>query len=204
MTTDMRIPTQPKSDQLNSDSLIGAPITIKITKVVIKSGEQPVSVFYDGDDGKPWKPCKSMGRVMMQGWKNNDASTYVGKSLTLYRDPDVTWGGLKVGGIRISHMSHIDSPMTFILTAKKGDNKPFKVQPLRAPVAEKPVNTTPFDFDAFESLVNLELENSTDPAELTTWWNIQKPERMRAGAEDKDRAIKIAERVTAKITELSA
>lgn len=203
MTTDMRIPTQPKSDQLNSDSLIGAPITIKITKVVIKPGEQPVSVFYDGDDGKPWKPCKSMGRVMMQGWKNNDASTYVGKSLTLYRDADVTWGGLKVGGIRISHMSHIDSPMTFILTAKKGDNKPFKVLPLKTAPTPKS-DPEPFDFPAFETRVTTELAASTDAENLTEWWAAQKPERMRAGTMDKDRAIKVAEMVQAKISELSA
>jgi hypothetical protein len=82
------------------------PITITITGVTVKGGgqEQPVAIHFEGDDGKPYKPCKSMSRVLVSAW-GPDSSKYVGRSLTLYCDPKVKWGGMEVGGIRISHMS---------------------------------------------------------------------------------------------------
>lgn len=120
----------PKSDQLNSDDLIGRTMTVTITGVSFKSGdEQPVWISFDGDNGKPYKVCKSMRRVLVHVW-GADAKEYVGRSMTLYRDPDVVFGGQKVGGIRISHMSHMEAPMTMALTATRLSRKPFTVKPL--------------------------------------------------------------------------
>jgi hypothetical protein len=64
-----------------------------------------------------------------------DSSQYAGKSLTLYRDPKVKWGGMEIGGIRVSHMSHIDREMLLQLTATKGKRAPHVVKPLEAPPA---------------------------------------------------------------------
>jgi hypothetical protein len=50
--------------------------------------------------------------------------------LRLYGDPDVKFGGQKVGGIRISHLSHIDAPVEVSLTVTRGKRAPFIVQPL--------------------------------------------------------------------------
>lgn len=119
----------PKSDQLNADDLIGGPRTIKITGVKKTSKEQPVAINFEGDNGKPYLPCKSMTRVMVQIW-GKDGLKYVGKSMTLFRDAKVTWGGAEVGGIRISHMSDIASKVTLSLTATKQSKKPFIVLPL--------------------------------------------------------------------------
>ena len=120
----------PKSDQKNADDLLAGPITIKITDVTIRPGtEQPVSVFFEGDDGKPWKPCKSMARVLVAAW-GPDSKKYIGRSLTLYCDKKVKWAGLEVGGIRISHMSDIDESMTMALTVTRANKKPFTVKPL--------------------------------------------------------------------------
>lgn len=118
-----------KSDQLNADDLIGGAITIKITSVNLLAGEQPVSIGYEGDGGKPWKPCKSMRRALVGIW-GGDGNKYIGQYLTLYRDPAVTFGAQQVGGIRISHMSGIDKPVTMSLTAAKNSKKPFTVKPL--------------------------------------------------------------------------
>ena len=119
----------PKSDQLNADSLIGGPRTIKITKIGVATGEQPVVLNYEGDEGRPYKPCKSMRRVLVHIW-GSDGNAYVGRSLTLYCDVKVTFGGAAVGGIRISHMSDIKEPVTMSLTASKAIRKPFTVKPL--------------------------------------------------------------------------
>lgn len=120
----------PKSDQLNADDLLGGPRTITITKVEIRPGtEQPVSIHFDGDTGKPYKCCKSMARVMVTCW-GPDANQYVGRSMTIYCDPKVMWGGMAVGGIRISHMTDIKGDQTMALTATRGNKKPFTVHPL--------------------------------------------------------------------------
>lgn len=129
---DMTQAIVPKSDQLNSDDLIAGPITITITEVTIRGGqEQPVSIHYEGDNGKPYKSCKSMNRVLVAAW-GPDATQYAGRRMTLYRDPKVKWAGMEVGGIRISHLSHIDAPMTMALTATKGSRKPYTVNPIAA------------------------------------------------------------------------
>jgi hypothetical protein len=131
MSADLSRAIVPKSDQLNADDLIAGPRTITVSKVVVQSGaEQPVAIFFDGDSGKPWKPCKSMCRVLVHAW-GADGANYVGRSITLRRDPNVKWGGIAVGGIRISHLSHISQPMVMALTETKGSRKPFKVDPLQ-------------------------------------------------------------------------
>ena len=127
--SDMTPTIVPKSDQLNSDDLISGPITIKITKVAIKTGEQPISISFEGDNGKPYKCCKSMARVMVSAW-GADSKAYVGRSMTLYRDPTVKWAGMEVGGIRISHLSDIDESMTMALTVTRSNRKAFTVRPL--------------------------------------------------------------------------
>ena len=122
-----------KSDQLNAEDLIAGPRTITITAVRANPGapDQPVSVSFQGDDGKPWKPCKTTRRVLVRVW-GADASKYVGRSLTLYRDPKVKFGGIEVGGIRISHMSHMDGDMTMALMASQKRMQPVTIKPLRA------------------------------------------------------------------------
>jgi hypothetical protein len=138
---DMRPTITPKSDQLNADDLIAGPRTVEITAVKAAPGnaEQPVAVYFVGDDGKPYMPCKSMRRVMVAVW-GPDAAAYTGRAMTLYRDPSVTWGGMEVGGIRISHMSHMEAPIVLALTATKKARKPYQVRPLvTAPRRAEPV-----------------------------------------------------------------
>lgn len=136
--TDMTQVIKPKSDQLNADDLIAGAMTVKITRVDVRGGqEQPVSIHFEGDNGKPYKPCKSMCRVMVFVW-GADAKQYTGRSMTLYRDPKVTWGGMEVGGIRISHMSHIDKPVTMALTASKSKRSMHTVEPLKVAAETTP------------------------------------------------------------------
>lgn len=138
MSNDMRGVITPKSDQLNADDLIAGDMTITITGVDIKGGqEQPVSIHFEGDNGKPYKACKSMCRVMVSAW-GADSKNYVGRSMTLYRDPKVKWGGMEVGGIRISHMSDLDGDLTMALTVTRANKKPYTVKPLANSAPEAP------------------------------------------------------------------
>jgi hypothetical protein len=72
-------------------------------------------------------------RIMVGVW-GKDASQYVGRSMTLYRDPSVAFGGMQVGGIRVSHMSHMDGEKTVALMVTRGRKAPFKVLPLKTKV----------------------------------------------------------------------
>lgn len=132
---DMSRFVEAKSDQLNADDLIGAPRTITVRKVTGNDGDQPVSIFYEGDNNKPFKPCKTMRRVLLGVWGRN-AADYVGRSMTLYRDDAVTFGGLNVGGIRISHMSHIDKKMVVVVMKTKGKKAGIEINPLVAEVRQ--------------------------------------------------------------------
>lgn len=127
---DMTTTISPKSDQLNADDLIAGPRTIRVSAVRLTGDEQPVAIHFDGDNGKPFRPCKSMRRVLVACW-GPDASQYTGRSMTIYRDNDVQFGGLAVGGIRISHVSHIEQDRVMALTATRKARKPYTVRVLK-------------------------------------------------------------------------
>ena len=143
------------SDQLNADDLIGKTKTIKITKVSAATTDQPVKVNFEGDDNKPYYPCKSMRRVMVQIWGANGAS-YIGKSLTLYRDDKVKFGGIEVGGIRISHMEGLDKPKTMALTATRANKKPFTVKPLIIAAPEPEIDLEAIKSDLKAAAIDME------------------------------------------------
>ncbi|MBA4754591.1 MAG: hypothetical protein H2050_07155 [Sphingobium sp.] len=134
----------PRSDQLNADDLIAGPRVITITSVrAVKDGRETKLVLnYEGDNGKPFKPCKTMGRAMVLAWAitpDNFEQEFPGKSIRVYRDPEVTFGADgKVGGIRISHMSHIDGPKTIKLTVSQGKKRDFTFHPLVREAQRKP------------------------------------------------------------------
>ncbi|MFN3456887.1 MAG: hypothetical protein ACK4Z8_04845 [Novosphingobium sp.] len=138
---DMSRFVEAKSDQLNADDLIGAPRTITVRKVTGNDGDQPVSIYYEGDNNKPFKPCKTMRRVLLGVWGRN-AADYVGRSMTLYRDDAVTFGGLNVGGIRISHMSHIDKKTVVVVMKTKGKKAGIEINPLVAEVRQMPAQNS--------------------------------------------------------------
>ena len=119
----------PKSDQMNADDLLAGPVTITVTGVSRGTAEQPIKINYQGDNGKPYLPCKSMRRVLIHAW-SDDGHAWVGKSMTLYADPEVKFGGVKVGGIRISHLSDIPRQLDIALTTTRGKRQPYVVNPL--------------------------------------------------------------------------
>jgi hypothetical protein len=138
---DMRKVTEPKSDQWNFDDFQSGPLTFTIEAVRVKGGqEQPVEITLAGTP-KFYRPCKSMCRVMVSAW-GADSSKYVGRSLTLYGDQKIKWGGMEVGGIRISHMSDIDTSMTMALTVTRANKKPYTVKPIiKSAAAQVPAQT---------------------------------------------------------------
>lgn len=134
--TNLRTTIVPKSDQLNSEQLLGGPLTIRVTDVrTSTSEEQPVIVHYEGENGRPYKPCKTMRKLLIFAW-GEDGRQWVGRSMTLYNDASVRFGGQDVGGIRISHLTDIDREIKVSLTATKGKKALHNVLPLEVAAPE--------------------------------------------------------------------
>lgn len=119
---------KPKSDQLNADDLLFDPITVRIERVEIKGGDQPVDIYISGGH-KPYRPSKSMRRVLISCF-GRDKDAWVGQSVTLYRDPSVRFGRDAVGGIKISHATGLTSKASLSLTASRGKKVLHVVEPL--------------------------------------------------------------------------
>lgn len=116
-----------KSDQLNADDLI-EPITIMVTRVdKVAAKDQPVHIHSAGR--QPFKPCLTMRRMLIAAWgKYKD--DWVGRSMVVYCDPEVMWAGKAHGGIRVSHVSHIDGPVSKMLQVTRGRKSMFTLLPL--------------------------------------------------------------------------
>ena len=128
-----------KSNQWCADDLTSGPLTITVTGTDKDlSNERPVAIFFDVDGGRPWRPCLTMRRLISHFWSPNRQS-YVGRSLTIYRDATAVFGGLQVGGIRVSHIDGIEKPETVVLQENNKKKKTYTIQPLKKTV--KPLET---------------------------------------------------------------
>lgn len=129
----------PKSDQLNADDLIGGKtMDITITKVDVNlKSDQKVTIHYEGEDGRPFKPCKTVSRVLKSCWGDPEKHSYEGRTMRLYCDPKVKWAGQAVGGIRVSHLSHIEKDTVVGVTESKGRRTAYKVKALIDKIVDK-------------------------------------------------------------------
>jgi hypothetical protein len=107
------------------------PKVLVITGVKKISGDQPIAISYVDDNGKPYKPCKSMLRVLMAAWGIN-GEAYVGRSMKVFNDTSVKWAGQEVGGIRISHLSDMPGKLKMALTVTRGKKSQYVVEQLES------------------------------------------------------------------------
>jgi len=138
MSVDMSKTIAAKSDQLNSDDLIGSKLTGTIRRVFSTGAdEQPIGIELDSWP-QPWKPSKGQRRVLVAVW-GIDGDAYVGRQVRLVRNPDVRYGGIAVGGIEIEAVSHIEKELVMSVTVSKGKKKPQKIQVIK-PAPDEPKN----------------------------------------------------------------
>ena len=149
----LRTSIEPDSTQLNADDLMAGPLTVTVLQV--KQGpsrEQPVEIVIDGH--RPFRPCKSMRRVLIACWGDN-GQDWVGRSMTLYADPGVKFGGVAVGGIRISHLSDIDEDeKSLLLTTARTKRAPFIVRRLTDLPPSYPEDDFKTNVNAWVSAIN--------------------------------------------------
>lgn len=133
---------EPNGDQLNFDDVQSRTLVITVTEVKAGPPDQPVHLHNAEFEGRPYRPGKSMRRVLIAAW-GAEASKWVGRQIELYGDPTIRFGKDAVGGIRIKALSHISEPLTVPLTVTRGQRKPFTVQPL--PTAPAPSESAVVD-----------------------------------------------------------
>lgn len=119
----------PKSDQLDAVDLLGSPPQVfTITEVREGNAEQPVQIGL-AEFPRVWRPSKGMLRVLAHCW-GKEVSAWVGRKVELYTDPDVMFGPDKVGGVRISRLSHILKRTSVPMIIKRGKGGSWNVDPL--------------------------------------------------------------------------
>jgi hypothetical protein len=125
----MRVTIEKKTDQLNFEDFLGG-VTRIVTIAGVTKGtkEQQYDIAIEGDQ-RVWRPAVTVLKMLVAAW-GDDATVWTGRSAELYGDPEVTFGRDKVGGIRVSRLSHIDGPVTANLTETRGKRKKHTVDPL--------------------------------------------------------------------------
>lgn len=127
----MKITAEPRSDQWNFDDFIGGPRTFTISGVKVGTAEQKYDIELVEGEGRSWRPPLTMLRLLIAAW-GDDATVWAGRRVTLYGDATVRFGADAVGGIRISHMSHLpgNKTLTVKLTSTRGRKASHTVEPL--------------------------------------------------------------------------
>ncbi|HET7328386.1 MAG TPA: hypothetical protein VFJ14_13995 [Nocardioidaceae bacterium] len=120
-----------RSDQLNADDLLSGPRTFTIKEVRRGDNDQPVSiVLAEFPANRPFKPSKTVLRVLVYAFGEETDDWPPNVRMTLYRDADVKWAGQAIGGIRVSHLSHIGKQLKIALAESKGKKTLHTVDPL--------------------------------------------------------------------------
>jgi len=126
---DIRSAIKPKSDQLNYETFLAGPQTYTVSKVTPGDRDHPVFIHMNECPATPYKPSKGMLKCIAQpdGW-GDKSSQWVGRSITLYGDPTVIYGGVEVGGIKIAAMSDIAGDYETLISARRGVRKPHLIK----------------------------------------------------------------------------
>lgn len=175
----MKITAEPRSDQWNADDFVGSSRTFTIAGVKPGRAEQKYDIDLVEGEGRVWRPPLTILRLLIHAW-GDEAAVWVGRRVTLYRDPSVRFGGDQVGGIRVSHVSDLPDGKSFTvkLTSARGHKEAMTVQPL-AEVAPALTEPTP-----------QQLAACTDVDALTAWLEVSRS--------------MVQERINARIAELTA
>jgi len=157
----MKVDIKKNTDQLNFEDFLGG-VTRIVTIAGVKKGtkEAQYDIAIEGDD-RCWRPPPTVLKQLVSAW-TDEADTWVGRQALLYGDPDVMMAGQKVGGIRVSHVSHINGPVTESLSVTRGKRKPHTLHPLPDATPTPPA-------DPIEARI----------AALTAEWHKSDPDRQQ-------------------------
>lgn len=125
---------EPKSDQQNAVDYLTGPrlFTVAGTSDYLDEKRRAkVSIHLVEAPDRPFKPSATNLRLIVIGWGQDDAA-WVGRRIKLDLDPDVRFGGEKVGGIRVVALSDMEQPFTVKLPTTRGKKAEFRVEKLES------------------------------------------------------------------------
>lgn len=125
----MKLTIKKNTDQLNYEDFLGG-VTRVVTVRGVKEGakEAQYDIEIEGDR-RAWRPPPTVLKQLVAAW-TDDTTIWTGRRAELYGDPEVVMAGKKVGGIRVSRLSHIDGPLSLLLTTTRGQKGRFVIEPL--------------------------------------------------------------------------
>lgn len=184
---DMSKFTYNDSDQIIAADLLGGPEVGKIIRMEeTEDKKRPLKIFLEGFD-KPFLPCLTSRRLLLGCW-GKDGTKWIGRSMRLYREPEVTYGGDKVGGARFSHLTDLESDQVTI-TVQKNKKQTEKITIYRLVIGEqKPMSPEVFKEKlpkVAEAIKSGKLDAMAAIARLEKTANLtedQKKEVMKLGA----------------------
>ena len=153
-----RIIAAPRSDQLNYEDFLGGPRDFTIERIEDGSATAPYDIYFVGEP-RAWRPPVTVLRMLQRAWDTDRRADWVGRRVRLFGDDTVKIGPNRIGGVRVSHVSHIDEPVPVLLSEKRGSRKVHTVDPLPDAPAPEPAPTA----DAIACC--------TDLQQITRWGN---------------------------------
>lgn len=130
---------EPRSDQQNAVDYLSGPRVFTVAGTSDfrdDKGRAKVNVHLVEAPDRPFKPSATNLRLIVIGWGQDDTA-WVGRRIKLDLDPEVRFGGEKVGGIRVTALSDLEQPYTVKLPTTRGKKAEFRVEKLDVPPARE-------------------------------------------------------------------
>lgn len=123
-----------KGDRLNFEDFIMGSQDFTIVKLgrKVDGGQPRLLMFFEGREETPYWVSKGMVKCLSnpEGWGNSEFSEWVGRKVRLFGEPSVMYAGKELGGVRISHISHISQPYSTKITERRGVRIDYAISPL--------------------------------------------------------------------------
>lgn len=151
-----------KSDQINATDILGIEKHIKIREVRFfpEKIEQPLEIFYHGENVKCWRVSKGMARVLIKFW-GDETDNWINREVILFCDETVTFGKEKTGGIRIKALSNIDNATAIRVPYARMRYKDYLIEKIESKtIPEKITNAI--------KEMQLMIESMVDISEITS------------------------------------
>ena len=143
-----------KSDRLNYENFIMGAKEFTISKLAKKTdqGKARLLIYFEGYESTPYWPSLGMIKCLSSpdGWGDAPFSDWIGRRMTLFGEPTVVYAGKEIGGIQISHISHIKGEYSTKITLRRGMRIDFTIEPLATTTTSKPAPALQYPSAVFD------------------------------------------------------
>lgn len=123
-----------KSDRLNFEDFIMGSQDFTIAKLgrKVDQGNVRLLMIFEGREATPYWVPKGMVKCLSnpEGWGESEFSEWIGRKVRLFGEPTVVYAGKELGGVRISHISHIPQAYSTKITERRGVRIDYVISPL--------------------------------------------------------------------------